>query len=168
MSQGLTQRAYAERIGVSEAYVSKLVRLGKLTRNKHRRIDPEVADRELAQVRDPSHDKQRKSTLPGLEKDQVDFRAFSKARTDKEVASARLKELELEVEAGRLVEKQEVGATLFALARMTRDTILRVPDRLAPQLAVTRSQKEIKKLLHRELHLALDQLTQAELERVLR
>jgi hypothetical protein len=60
----LSARQYAQRIGVSGSYVSRLVREGKLPVDAEGRIDPDEADRILAATREPARRAKRLVAAP--------------------------------------------------------------------------------------------------------
>jgi len=83
-------------------------------------------------------------------------RAESLARRD--AARAALAELEQLQRSGQLVSVDQVQAEAFKLARDTRDRILQVPDRIAPQVAAADDPRIVHALLSAELREALRQL----------
>lgn len=83
-------------------------------------------------------------------------RAESLARRD--AAKAALAELEQLQRSGQLVSADQVQAEAFRLARETRDRILQVPDRVAPQVAAADDPRIVHALLSAELREALRQL----------
>lgn len=83
-------------------------------------------------------------------------RAESLARRD--AARAALAELEQLQRSGQLVRVEDVQAEAYKLARETRDRILRVPDRVAPQVAAADDSRVVHALLSAELREALRQL----------
>ena len=71
--------------------------------------------------------------LPVLPQDSVSA-AFAKARAEKETHQAELARMQVEQQAGRLVDIEEVKRQHFALARQVREALLNLPDRIAPEL----------------------------------
>ena len=144
---GLTQRQFAERLGVSEAWISKCVREGRIHRNVHGRIDPDEAEEMLIASRDPAADLRRLSLLPGVAQSTQELHAYQKARTLRMVYQAKKEQIEFEKENGELVRKDEVSAAFFAVARTARDKMLLLPERLAPELAGIRAHRKIVHIL---------------------
>jgi hypothetical protein len=69
--------------------------------------------------------------------------------------------LEFERESGKLVDADAVRAQIFALGRRVRDTLLGVPDRLAPILAGETDPAVIHRLLTDEIERGLSELSVA-------
>lgn len=84
---------------------------------------------------------------------------FHEARTLKERYLAALRKIELDEKTGRLVEVEQVKLAAFNKARQARDTLLNIPDRIAPILAAERDQMKVAELLTRELRDALEGLS---------
>lgn len=61
--------------------------------------------------------------------------AFLEAKTRKEIATAGLKELELETARGELVKASHVSGVITQFAIDVRDGIMTIPDRVASELA---------------------------------
>lgn len=78
-----------------------------------------------------------------------------------QAASARLKRLELE---GRLVDRAEVTRAVFEKARVARNALLALPDRLATPLAAETSPAKVYDLLVAEFRRIADELADGEAE----
>ncbi|HZP21432.1 MAG TPA: hypothetical protein VFB16_14650 [Bauldia sp.] len=179
----LSARQYAQRIGVSGSYVSRLIRAGKLPAGADGRIDPVEADKVLAALREPARkanrtlpapapahaDPQHRPTTPtarvGLAFSDVPGGAATdlptlllKARTKTEVEKGKLLELKAKVEAGKFVDSDEVKVAAFNKARIVRDALLNLPARLAPVLAAEADERACFVLLDKEIRQALDEL----------
>ena len=87
--------------------------------------------------------------------------SYAGSRAAREGYNARLAKLEFEQRSGKLVDADQVKAQLFALGRRARDTLLGVPDRLAPILAGETDQAVIHRLLTEEITRGLSELTSA-------
>jgi len=87
--------------------------------------------------------------------DETDYQA---ARTKREQANAQLAQLELLRELGVLVPRADVEKAAALAARVVRDAILSVPDRLAPLLAAETDATRIYAHLDNELRHALNGL----------
>src|SRR5207249_1474334 len=61
--------------------------------------------------------------------------SYAASRAAREAYLARLAKLEFEQRSGKLVDADEVRAQVFGLGRRLRDTLMGLPDRLAPVLA---------------------------------
>jgi len=132
--QGVTQAAYARGRGISRQAIRKAIESGRLSVLKGGRIDPRKADRALRDNTDPSKLRGkhvRRAYGPGAGGGTP--RLYdSKAR--RELALAQLAELELEERRGQLVPEAKVREQAFRHARETRDQMLAIVDRLAPEL----------------------------------
>jgi hypothetical protein len=184
---GLTIRGYAKHRGVSHTAVRKAADTGRITVASDGTIDPAVADQEWAASTDLS--KPRNSVTgvpmkrkapgapsdpfgsPGLEDGVASSPAdggatrlassYAASRAAREAYSARLTKLEFEQRSGKLVDADEVRAQIFALGRRLRDTLLCLPDRLAPVLAGETDAAVIHRLLTEELERGLAALSTA-------
>lgn len=85
--------------------------------------------------------------------------SFQEARTLKErYRTAHLK-IELDEKTGRLVEAEQVKQAAFNKARLIRDNLLNIPDRIAPILAAERDQGKVAEILTGEIRQALEELS---------
>jgi phage terminase Nu1 subunit (DNA packaging protein) len=84
---------------------------------------------------------------------------FAEARRRKELALAELRELELRKKAGTLVEVEGVRREAFRVARVTRDHLLAVPDRIAGLLATETDQHACHQIVLKEITQALESLS---------
>ncbi|MCK6467194.1 MAG: hypothetical protein L6Q53_03225 [Candidatus Brocadia sinica] len=90
---------------------------------------------------------------------------YGQARTERMIWLARQSQLNYERESGKLVDASEVRQAAFETARMTRDAILAVPDRVASLLAgeISASGKidktRVHEILGKELRQALENLS---------
>lgn len=177
----ITQAEWARRHGFSRQYVSRLVKQG-IVRVSDGRIDPAQADAALAAMRDPARPTRRTGAQsddrrqPAREvNDRPAPRAaadalalpqsgdlptlFLRTRIKSEVERARLLELKAKVESGRYVDAEEVAAAAFNKARIARDALLSIADRLAPILAAESDSAAIHAALSSEIRTALQELT---------
>ena len=72
---------------------------------------------------------------------------------------ALLKKLEYEEKSGKLVEIAKVEMEAFAAARVARDRLLLIPDRVAPIIIGETDMFEIKRVLREEIIRSLQNLT---------
>ena len=84
---------------------------------------------------------------------------LSEARRRKETALAELRELDVRVRRGTLVERAAVEKRVFANIRASRDLLQNIPDRLAGVLAAETDQARIHALLTQEIRQALEALS---------
>jgi hypothetical protein len=88
-------------------------------------------------------------------------RNLARARAAKEAFEARLKKIELEERQGNLLCRSSVQIEAFNRARVLRDAILNVPDRVAAQLAAESEAPVIRDILETELVLVLKEYSGA-------
>lgn len=173
MSDGsITLTAYAKSKGVSVEAVSKAVRVGRLAKSvvfdaKNRpRVIPDLADQEWvantdsAQQRVPAVPPPRPDPEPeqAPARDEPKTATFQQARTLREAYMARLAKLEFDEKSGLLVKADAVKNEAFRVARIVRDNILNIPDRVAAELANETNQFKIHQRLTEELRRALEDM----------
>ena len=83
---------------------------------------------------------------------------FMQAKTRREILNADLAALELAEKEARLVPKAEVEREAFKVARMVRDSLLNIPDRVAAELAAETNQFRVHERLKLELRRAMEGL----------
>lgn len=180
----LNAKEYAETKGVSHVAVHKWISMGKLgpigdaiiKKGRLWLIDPQKAD---AYYSDNSKPTNQRTLFPdtlneseeGTEKmgdkkpekskknDRIaNLNTYGGATTWKAKYEALLRQQEYEIKAGIYVLAEEVKAAAFNKARIIRDTLLNIPDRLSPILASELDQDKIYQLLSGEIKLALEEL----------
>ena len=82
-----------------------------------------------------------------------------KTRIKSEVERARLLEIKARVEAGKYVDADEVKVAAFNRARVVRDALLNIPDRLAGVIAAESDAQKVHAMLATEIRQALEELT---------
>lgn len=83
---------------------------------------------------------------------------FQQARTLREAYMARLAKLEFEEKSGKLVHADAVKNEAFKTARMVRDNLLNIPDRVAGELAAEANQFKVHQRLTLEIRRALEDM----------
>jgi hypothetical protein len=160
---GMSERAYAERIGLSRGAIQKAKAAGRLVLHKDGSIDAVASDARRAEMTDPS--KQRDSrpkdrvpaSAPALMKPVPDAAlsavgdtlreqglavppvgsgtTFLQAKTAHEVLKAQERRLRLSKLKGELVERARVETLMFRLTRDERDAWVTWPARVAALMA---------------------------------
>jgi len=186
MAPGLSIRGYARRRGVSHKSVQKALATGRIVAGVDGKIDPADADRQWTSSTDLSKPRNsvigvpKKRRVPGAPSDPLGtlghgagealngpptgetvrlVSSYAASRAAREGYAARLAKLDFEERSGKLVDADQVRAQLFALGRRARDSLLGVPDRLAPILAGQTDQAVIHRLLTEEITRGLSELT---------
>jgi hypothetical protein len=159
---------YARQRGISPAAVTKAIKDGRIKRavilgsKGKKSIDSEIADQEWAASTDttmgaPSHAVPRGhniATQPGG----ADTPSFMESKAKRESFMAELARLEYEEKSGVLVQVDEVKREAFRAARIVRDSMLNIPDRVAAELAAETDPFRIQQRLSAEIRLALTEL----------
>lgn len=83
---------------------------------------------------------------------------YSEARAERERFMAQLARLEYEKKSGTLVDAQHVKREAFRAARVVRDALLNIPDRMAGELAAETNHLIIHRRLVGEIEKALEGL----------
>jgi len=175
----ISQAEWARRRGFSRQYVHRLVKRG-VVRLEDGKVDPVQADAALAALREPARPERRKR---GGERARAAAPAATegpappsspastgagdgdlptlllKTRIKSEVERARLLEIKAKVEAGRYVDADEVKVAAFNKARVVRDALLGIPDRVATVLAAESDARKAHATIAAEIRQALEELT---------
>lgn len=167
MPEVLSAYGYAKHRGVSPKAVLKAIKEGRLEKSVERRgpgwaIDPEIADREWHQNTDsgsgwPGHAVEQASPT-AVEPQSDQPISYAEARAQHERFKARLAQLELEEREGKLVEAEAAKREAFRVARLVRDAMLNIPDRVAAELAAEGNQFKVHQRLTHEIRRALEDL----------
>jgi hypothetical protein len=176
----ISQSEYARQRGVSRQYVSRLVRQGVIAL-ENGKVDPVKADAALAARRDPARPMRRKQVNTEVQRaaetrpqdaavstDTVQLpgsgggdlpKMLLKTRIKSELEKGKLLEIKARVEAGKYVDADEVKVAAFNRARIVRDGLLNIPDRMASLLAAESNEHKVHELLTQEIRTALEELT---------
>ena len=169
MAKLMSQKAYAQSIGVSKQYINKLVRSGALP-TQNSRIDPDVADGVIQAQRELVCPLRRNTTPPEVSAvssplGQSPRQGIStaelptlllKTRIKSETEKAKLLEIKAKVEAGKYIDRDEAETQIFKHFRPLRDNLLTIPDRLDAELAATNDRHIVHKILYNEIVRVLD------------
>ncbi len=170
----ISQRAYARHKGWQPSYVNKLVKLGIIPL-REKRIDPIEADAAIAKHRDPARRSRQVKTAttaqvesngsadpaptePGVTEFDSTV-SYASARAMREAYRARREKLLFEQLQGRLIDVGDVKVAAFNKARIVRDALLNIPDRISAVLTAEGDQEKVHALLSAEIRQALEDLT---------
>ena len=147
---GLSIRAYARHRGVTDTAVHKAIRAGRITPEEDGSIDAAKADsewvRNSAPPRTGTQARAPRASVPELSDTVRDAgtaalpaggASLLQARTVNEVVKAQTNKVRLARLKGELVERSQVVAHVFKLARDERDAWLNWPARVSAQMAAT-------------------------------
>ena len=150
-------RAYARHRGCSHPTVLQAIKEGRITRDRDGKIDVEAADRAWAANTNQKRSVPAASTAPSPDSEASgQQRSLTAARIDHETIKAKLKELELERELGKVVDADLTRSAWFKTLRIVRDRTLGLADRLADSLALETDPAAVHRMLTRELRNVLD------------
>jgi hypothetical protein len=159
----VSQSEAARREGVSQPYVAKLIKQGRLEKDDAGRVRLVQLRAVRATDLDPSrgHHKAQQKVPSAVHVDPPQDppnRGFTAARTRREEQQAVLAELDVRKRTGELVEWSKVEAMNASTAVMVRESLLAIPDRLAAVLAAETDERRVRQLLDSELRTALASL----------
>ena len=186
--QGMSERDYAARAGLSRGAIQKAKAAGRLVLHPDGSIDPEASDARRASATDPS--KQRataeRATAPklkpvpnaaisavgdtlrenGLPPPATGGATFLQAKTANEVLKSQERRLKLQKMKGELVDRARAEALVFRLARETRDAWVNWPARAAALIAAELGIEPaaMQKVLEAHVRAHLDELAEVRLD----
>ncbi|MFZ5752386.1 MAG: hypothetical protein ACOY5U_15145 [Pseudomonadota bacterium] len=152
--QGMSERQYAARVGLSRGAIQKAKAAGRLVLHEDGSIDAPASDKRRAETTDPS--KTRKPPAPKLKPvpeaavtavgDTLREQGlavpavgggttFLQAKTANEVLKAQERRIRLQKLKGELVDRARAETLMFRLARDERDAWVTWPARVAAQMA---------------------------------
>jgi hypothetical protein len=154
MGELVSQYEWAKRSGFSKQYANRLVKAGTI-RLINGKVDIDEANAILASTKNPSRPEMRR----GMQNVSDLSTLLLKTRIKNEMEKGRILEAKARAELGELVSVEEVKTTAYNKARVVRDNLLNIPDRLASQLASTDNEKKIHEVLLNEIRAVLEALT---------
>jgi hypothetical protein len=191
--QGMSEREYAVRAGLSRGAIQKAKTAGRLVLHPDGSIDADASDARRAAATDPS--KQRGARAPeqaprasipklkpvpnaavaavgdtlrehGLPPPSGGGATFLQAKTANEVLKSQERRLKLQKLKGELVDRARAEALVFRLARETRDAWVNWPSRAAALIAaeVGIEPATMQKVLEAHVRAHLDELAEVRLD----
>ncbi len=179
--EGLSERQYAARVGMSRGAIQKAKAAGRLVLHADGSIDAAASDRLRTEATDPS--KTRKTAAPKLKavpKAAVSAvgdtlreqgmaapvtgggTTFLQAKTAHEVLKAQERRIRLAKLKGELVDRDRATALVFRLAHEERDAWVNWPARVAALMAVELGTETatMQKVLETHVRTHLEELAQ--------
>ncbi|WP_338482136.1 hypothetical protein [Wolbachia endosymbiont (group A) of Nomada hirtipes] len=152
----ITQTEWAREIGVSKQYVCYLVKKG-IVKLEDGLINREQANEAVAAIRDPSQPPRRKN--PENENTSNLSTMLLKTRIKNEMERGKLLEAKARAEIGELVAVEEVKRDAFNVARVVRNNLLNIPNRVSALLASLSDTEKIHMALTEEITNSLQELS---------
>nr|WP_220467464.1 MULTISPECIES: hypothetical protein [unclassified Wolbachia] len=152
----ITQTEWAREIGVSKQYVCYLVKKG-IIELENGLVNREQANEAVAAIRDPSQPLRRKN--PENENTSNLSTMLLKTRIKNEMERGKLLEAKAKAEIGELVAVEEVKRDAFNVARVVRNNLLNIPNRVSALLASLSDTEKIHMALTEEITNSLQELS---------
>lgn len=151
----ITQTEWAREQGFSKQYVCYLVKKG-IVELENGLINREQANEAVAAIRDPSQPLRRKNYSENGEKLST---MLLKTRIKNEMERGKLLEAKAKAEIGELVAVEEVKRDAFNVARVVRNNLLNIPNRVSALLASLSDTEKIHMELTEEITNSLEELS---------
>lgn len=149
----VSKSAYALHRGCSPAYVSKLIKQGRLAAPallSDGRINVVLADQMLG----PPANDDTAALIPAVP-------SASAHRAEREAAQARMARLKADELEGKSLPRDRIELRIFELVRRLRDELLAWPEAVAPRLVAMTEERAIAALLTSDLEEKLTRLAGA-------
>nr|WP_253309296.1 hypothetical protein [Rickettsia endosymbiont of Ceutorhynchus assimilis] len=153
----ITQTEWAREIGVSKQYVCYLVKKG-IVELEDGLINREQANEAVAAIRDPSQPLRRKNNSENESTSNLSTMLL-KTRIKNEMERGKLLEAKAKAEIGELVAVEEVKSEAFNVARVVRNNLLNIPNRVSALLASLSDTEKIHETLTEEITNSLQELS---------
>ena len=89
---------------------------------------------------------------------------YQQARAKRELFTAQMAQINLKKEMKKLVETKKVRDYMFKIHTRARDSLLNIPDKLAPKLAAENDIHKIAEILNEEIQLVCDHFSSGEID----
>ena len=154
MSELVSQYEWAKRSGFSKQYANRLVKAGRI-RLVGGKVDIDEANATLASTKNPSRVEMRR----GVQNVSDLSTLLLKTRIKNEMEKGKILEAKAKAEVGELISVDEVRAAAYNKARIVRDNLLNIPDRVAAQLASIDDERKVHEVLMAEIRSVLETLS---------
>jgi hypothetical protein len=149
----MSQADYARHRGKSRQYISRLAKAGVLV-VRGGKVDVNASDAVLDDRPEPVSERVAAAATDVP----ASGTTFAQARTADMVFRAKLRKLEHDVRAGKLIEADVVKQRWAAIYRQIVDAILAWPNRLAPEVAALTDERQVREVLMREARALINDL----------
>ena len=184
----LSKSDFARKIDRSHQYVSSLIKKGLIVLTKQdgrEMVEVEASMAKIAANADPANNPAvtmpradgrtkasvgmtiRQNGIPNTETDGSQSSTtmqYQKSRAVKESYAARLRKVEFEEKMGTIVHKEGIEKASFGVARVLREKLKAVPNRLAPKVTVVTDQRENFIILQEEMESVIKEIQAAIVE----
>ena len=155
---------YAKLKGLDKETVARAARNGKISfvqSGQKKLVDPDIADREWLDNTDGSKTRPKEDDEDSEQetKGPSSGQTYAAARAAREAFAANLKQLEYEEKTKQLVKADDIKKAAFNCARIVRDQILGIPDRISHIVASETDPDKVYKTIQDALHQALEELS---------
>jgi transcriptional regulator with XRE-family HTH domain len=155
----LTQKQFAERIGISQPAINKAVKAGRIRLSENGRINWTEESKNFSSTRSKKLSNEKKAqSRRSFEKevhsedgeDVSDFKRLQKAKADREEFEAKLKEQAYLQGEKELVLRADVIRAMEMLGGYVKASLFSIPERICAELVGKTESHEIHKILMRE------------------
>lgn len=184
----LSKSDFARKIDRSHQYVSSLIKKGLIVLTKQdgrEMVEVEASMAKIAANADPANNPAvtmpradgrtkasvgmaiRQNGIPNTETEGSQSSTtmqYQKSRAVKESYAARLRKVEFEEKMGTIVHKEGIEKASFGVARILREKLKAVPNRLAPKVTVVTDQRENFIILQEEMESVIKEIQAAIVE----
>lgn len=153
----MTQKAYADSIGVSKQAVGKLVKKGTIILTANGLVDSDQADAARAKSKDPAREL---ATTEGTTS------GYTQARTDRELIKYQLESMKLKRAMGELVPIEDMRTAFFTIFRDCRNRLQTLPTDCKGRLVSMTDEREIQIFLNDKIHAILEDISRIAAEKL--
>src|SRR3954465_1851729 len=132
--KGVSLRAFGKSRGVSLTAVQKAIKTGRITKLSDGSLDLKRANRDWDENTEVSKQRKDTSAVTASVGGGASL-TYAQARAAREAFRARTEQLIYEQRIGKLVLADGVKLEAFQAARLTRDTLLNIPNKICHELA---------------------------------
>lgn len=163
----VSQTAFAEKVNVSRQRIQAGIKKGILKESvkkikKGKRVDVKIHLEKGLSEWASNTDETRRSVLKESsvisDNDKKKKPTLTEAKTIREIYNAKKAELDYKEKAGQLIPLKQVKGECYKIIRQARDSVLSVPERVAPEILEMKDPREISIFIKEQLAFALKDL----------
>lgn len=146
----------------SRPYLSQLVAEGKIPytpKGKRKNFEYGLVIKALSEMEQQTNDNKPSKDKFNLTNKDGSAKTINSTKIMLQEYQGKIAKQKFDVEAGVLVYREDVENKAFEVARVLRNQILAIPERLAGQVASTTDVNEVKEILYTELNEVLAYLS---------